>query len=194
MKSDVKQTLVRYRFHLAEINHISSSFCSAGGKKKNPNLFCTEQRHPGDLCAIQYGVQMCIMQGRRVWGNSFMLRQSCIVLMVSRTRIPTSANQQNFSITFSSRERKKDHRSKRKSKSVWLTCYCPRRSSAKKKKWCDKKDAAPISAQLSVLAAHGWETKQNTRQHPWLVSLHTPSLVAGAPPPCHSPSRMLTWA
>lgn len=36
-----------------------------------------------------------------------MLRQSCIVLMVSRTRIPTSANQQNFSIRFSSRERKK---------------------------------------------------------------------------------------
>lgn len=39
MKSDVKQTLVRYRFHLAEINHISSSFCSAGGKKKTQTCF-----------------------------------------------------------------------------------------------------------------------------------------------------------
>lgn len=46
-----------------------------------------------------------------------------------------------------------------------------------KKKWCDKKDAAPISAQLSVLAAHGWETKENTQQHPgWSHCTRPPSL------------------
>lgn len=187
MKSNVKQTLVQYRFHLAEINHILVLEGSAQlvGKKTQT---CFAQNKDILEISVPYSmVSRCAScRGGECEGTLSCYARVVLSSWSAAQEFPLQQINKTFQLNSAAGKEKKDHCNKRKSKSVWLTCYCPRRS------WQDR----CCSHQRSALCfSSTWmrdQTKHATAS--WPVSLHTPSLVAGAPPPCHSPIRMLTWA
>lgn len=134
MKSDVKQTLVQYRFHLAEINHILVLEGSAQLVEKKPQTCFAQNK---DILEISVPYSMVSRCASCRGGECEETLSCCARVVLSSWSAAQEFPLQRINKTFqwdsaARKEKKKTHCNKRKSKSVWLTCYCLRRSSKKK--------------------------------------------------------------